>query len=175
MVEKGAGRDFRNHLRDCMEYLGFESCLADPNVWMRPAIKANDQEHFECVLLCTDDVLVALENPKNTIRRQIGKYFHVMPNSIGSPSLHLGGGVRKVFLNNMAEAWAFSSSQCVQAATKNVEHYLSSIGKKFPKKCDIPLPMDYAPELDTSTELDTKDAGHCQSLMWMLRWIVELG
>ena len=29
---KMAGRDFRNHLRSCMLHLGFESCLADPDV-----------------------------------------------------------------------------------------------------------------------------------------------
>ena len=29
---KAAGRDFRNHLRSCMEFLNFKSCLADPDV-----------------------------------------------------------------------------------------------------------------------------------------------
>ena len=32
---KAAGRDFRNHLRSCMEFLNFKSCLTDPDVWMR--------------------------------------------------------------------------------------------------------------------------------------------
>ena len=36
---KSAGRDFRNHLRSCMHHLDFRSCLADPDVWMRPAKK----------------------------------------------------------------------------------------------------------------------------------------
>ena len=27
---KSAGADFRNHLRDCMEHLGYESCKANP-------------------------------------------------------------------------------------------------------------------------------------------------
>ena len=31
---KAMGRDFRNHLRSCMEHLGFSSCPADPDVWM---------------------------------------------------------------------------------------------------------------------------------------------
>ena len=29
---KTAGRDFRNHLRDCMQDMGFKSCPADPEV-----------------------------------------------------------------------------------------------------------------------------------------------
>ena len=34
---KSTGRDFRNHLHECMSHLGFSSCLADPDVWMREA------------------------------------------------------------------------------------------------------------------------------------------
>jgi len=30
--DKSAGRDFRNHLRLCMDHLGFVSCKADPDV-----------------------------------------------------------------------------------------------------------------------------------------------
>ena len=36
---KVAGRDFRNHLHSCMEFLNFKSCLADPDVWMRPQLR----------------------------------------------------------------------------------------------------------------------------------------
>ena len=36
---KSAGKDFRNHLRECMSHLKFTPCLADPDVWMRPAKK----------------------------------------------------------------------------------------------------------------------------------------
>jgi hypothetical protein len=38
---KAAGRDFRNHLRSCMHHIGFKSCLVDPDVWMRFAIKSD--------------------------------------------------------------------------------------------------------------------------------------
>ena len=38
---KKAGSDFRNHLRSCMRHLDFTSCLADPDVWMRPAKKTD--------------------------------------------------------------------------------------------------------------------------------------
>ena len=38
---KTAGKDFRNHLRSCMRHLDFVSCLADPDVWMRTAVKSD--------------------------------------------------------------------------------------------------------------------------------------
>ena len=48
---KAAGRDFRNHLRSCMRHINFESCPADPDVWMRPAMKADGSSYYEYILL----------------------------------------------------------------------------------------------------------------------------
>ena len=68
----------------------------------RTAIKANGQEYFECALLHEDDAFVVIS--ENSIRKQIGKYFHVKPNSVGPPSVCLGGGTRKALSNNASEA-----------------------------------------------------------------------
>ena len=48
---KYAGVDFWNHLRNCMEHLGYESCKADTDVWMRSATRADGQDYFEYILL----------------------------------------------------------------------------------------------------------------------------
>ena len=95
---KSAGRDFRNHLRACMRHLGFTSCPADPDVWMRPAVKEDGGEYWEYILLYTDDSLCISEHPERTLRNEIGKYFCLKEESIGSPTIYLGGNVRKVQL-----------------------------------------------------------------------------
>ena len=46
---------------------------------------------------------------------------------------------------------------------------------KMPNKADTPLTTTYRPELDISRELNVADAAYYQSLIGMLRWIVELG
>ena len=90
-----------------------------------------------------------------------------------------GGHVRKVTLENGVKAWAFSSSQYAQAAVKNVESYLNKRdgGKAWslPAKAETPLKSTYRPELDISAELNPTDASYYQSLIGVLRWIVELG
>ena len=48
---KSAGRDFRNHLRACMRHIGFVSCPADPDVWMRPNKKPDGGRYWEYVLM----------------------------------------------------------------------------------------------------------------------------
>ena len=173
---KAAGRDFRNHLRSCMHHLDFISCPADPDVWMRPAKKADGSRYWEYLLLYTDDALCVSETPENTLRGDLGKYFELKESSIGPPKIYLGGGVRKVQLDNGVEAWAFSSSQYVQAAVKNVESYLEKQERwKLPTTAETPMVTSYRSELDVSPELGDVDAAYYMSLIGILRWMVELG
>ena len=175
---KTSGRDFRNHLRLCMEFINFTSCPADPDVWMRPAIKSDGTKFYDYVLLYVDDALVVSENAESILRNELGRYFELKEESIGPPDHYLGGKVRKVQLENGVYAWAFSSFQYVQTAVKNVEAYLHSQDNKrwkMPSKADTPLTTTYRPELDVSRELNEVDAAYYQSLIGILRWMVELG
>jgi hypothetical protein len=62
---KSSGEDFRHHLRDCMEHLGYESCLADQHdVWMRKSMKDDETQYWEYTLLYTDDCLVVSHLPR---------------------------------------------------------------------------------------------------------------
>lgn len=178
---KSAGRDFRNHLRACMRHLDFKSCPADPDVWMRPATKADGTEYYEYILLYTDDCLCISENAERVLREGIGKYFALKEASIGPPEIYLGARLRNVVLENGVKCWSSSSSQYVQAAVKNVEEYIKQRieqGDKrysLPRKAEAPMQSTYRPELDVSPELDSRDAAYFQSLIGILRWIVEIG
>ena len=78
-------------------------------------------------------------------------------------------------MKNGVEAWSFSSSQYVKSAVSNVEDYLSSIDKKLPRRATSPISPGYRPEVDISPELPPIEARYYQSLIGILRWIVELG
>jgi len=172
---KSSGADFWKHLRSCMTHLGFHSCKADPDIWMRAAQKDDGSTYWEYVLLYVDDALCIRMNAENILRKEIGKYFYVKEGSVGPPSIYLGNKVSKVTLNNGQEAWSFSSSQYVQAAVSNVEDYLKKRGKSFPAKAPAPFTTGYRPEIDVTEELNTTDGAYYQSLIGILRWIVELG
>ena len=51
---KVAGRDFWDHLRSCMDFLGFVSCRGDPDVWRQAATEQNGEKYHEYVLLYVD-------------------------------------------------------------------------------------------------------------------------
>ena len=142
---------------------------------MRPALKADGSQVYEYVLLYTDDVLVVSENGGKVLREGIGKYFELKEASIGPPKLYLGGHMRYVELQNGAKAWSFSSSQYVRAAVNNVEQYLAKRNEKLPAKAETPIQTSYRPEIDVTPELSPLDASYYQSLIGILRWIVELG
>ena len=172
---KSSGADFWKHLRSCMSHLGFTSCKADPDIWMREAEKDDGTPYWEYVLLYVDDALCVSTRGQEVLKGEIGKYFYIKDGSVGPPDIYLGNKVSKVTLQNGVDAWSFSSSQYVQAAVSNVEKYLKSIGKSLPVKANAPFTSGYRPELDITNELDTKDAAYYQSLIGILRWIVELG
>ena len=172
---KSSGRDFRNHLRSCMAHIGFESCKADPDVWIRQAVKSDGSKYYEYALLYVDDMLVVSERAENVIRMEIGKYFELKEASIGMPDIYLGGKVSRVELANGVKAYTFSSSQYVKAAVSNVESYLKKQGRSLPSRAVTPLRSGYRPEVDVSEELNEADAAYYQSLIGILRWMVELG
>ena len=172
---KSSGADFWRHLRSCMQHLGFTSCKADGDIWMRPAQKENRLDYWEYVLLYVDDALCISERGEDVLRKEIGKYFFIKEGSVGPPNLYLGNKMSKVTLANGIEAWSLSSSQYVQAAVENVENYLKTREKSLPKKATSPIQRDYRPEVDTSPELSISEAAYFQSLIGILRWIVELG
>jgi hypothetical protein len=173
---KSAGRDVRNHLRSCMHHIGVKSCPADPDVWMRSAIKSDGAEVYEYVLLYTDDALSIGVEAESILRKKIDKYFELKEKSIRPPKLYLGGHLSLVELDNGVKAWAFTSSQYVRAAVQNVEDFIAKDENKrwkLPNKAETPLCTAYRPELDVT--LSPQEAAYYQSLIGILRWIVELG
>ncbi len=142
---------------------------------MRPGIKDDGSKYWQYVLLYTDDILCIMENPDKFLRNEIGTRFTLKEKSIGPPTQYLGNKVSQVTLDNGTTCWSFSSSQYVQSAVENVEDHLMKTGEKLPNRVRSPWPSNFRPEADTSPELTPVKATYFQSLIGVLRWIVELG
>ena len=98
---------------------------------------------------------------------------------IGPPDIYLGGKVCKhdiVSIDDDVCAWSFSSSQYVQNVVSNFEKYLCEVKHiPFPRSIDAPITNGCQVELDETAELEPGDAACYQSLIGVLKWIVELG
>ena len=88
------------------------------------------------------------DNAESILKQEVGRYFELEKESIGPPKIYLGGHLREVQIDSTTKAWAFSSTQYVQAAVTNVENYLSKRGEKLRAKASNVLPKGYHPEVD---------------------------
>ncbi|MFN9981718.1 MAG: hypothetical protein ACK53Y_17465, partial [bacterium] len=52
---KSSGAAWRNTLVGTLSDLGFTSNLADPDVWMRSAVKLNGQHYYKYIFIYVDD------------------------------------------------------------------------------------------------------------------------
>ena len=48
---KSAGAAFRSHLVRCKKSLGYDSCKADPDVWLKPLVRPEDGVKYYSYLL----------------------------------------------------------------------------------------------------------------------------
>lgn len=120
-------------------------------------------------------MLISQRADEDTLHHEIGKYFEMKEESIGPPNIYLGGQMRQVELENGVTARAFGSTQYIKAAVSNVKDYLAKRGKALPTRAKTPLLNGYRPEIDVTDELRPEEASYYQSLIGILRWIVELG
>jgi hypothetical protein len=87
-----------------MTDLGYKSCLADPDIWYRLAVRGTDNHsYYEYVLIYVDDILCMSHDPRESMRK-LDKFFPMKEGSIGPPDIYLGVKLTKVNRRNQVEA-----------------------------------------------------------------------
>jgi len=120
--------------------LGYESTKADPDVWIRAAVKPDGFEYYEMLLVYVDDILVIAFDPKLTMDA-IGKLYRLKEGSVGPPEQYLGANIKRVQLPNGTMAWRIGADEYVNNALVTVKATLESEGMKLKKgKASKPLP-----------------------------------
>jgi hypothetical protein len=171
---KSSGAAWRSHLANTLHLMGFHSCLADPDVWLRAAIKPNGYKYYEYILAYVDDILAISHDPSKILHHLSD--FYRLKDGFDKPTRYLGAQVKEWrFPNDPTKVrWALTSEQYVKEAIHNIETYLAKDNKHL--KCNKqPFPSDYNPELDVSPLLEDDKANNFMSHISILCWMVELG
>jgi hypothetical protein len=173
---KSAGSSWRSALAQALRDLGFESSLADPDVWLRAAVRDDGFEYYEMLLVYVDDILAVSHKAKEVID-SIGKYYKVKPGSDKAPEIYLGANIDKVQMPDGREVWASSPRDYVRNAIKTVEGLFSEDGEGYVLKNNAkdPFPANYKPELDVTDELGPELLSRYLQLIGICRWAIELG
>ena len=168
-----SGASFRNHLTDCMHHIGYKSCLADPDLWYKPAVREEDKFKY-CSYV--DDCLCIPHSAEEEFNK-IDKFFKMKAGSIGDPDIYLGAKIKPMKMNSGVTAWAISPSEYVNTAVNNCEKWIQENmpEHKHNSRASNPFQTDYDPDLDRTAELDEEEATYYQSQIGILCWIVELG
>ena len=170
---KSAGASFRSFLAKKLDELNFRSCIADPDVWRRPATKEDGSEYYEYVLTYVDDLIAVSQDAKKVLQ-DISKNIKLKNDKIEPPTNYLGARISTKVIDG-TRRWVISSEDYVNAAIKNVEEIIKKKPKYTLKKQATPMSGDYLPELDGTDELNAEDVRLFQELIGVLRWATELG
>jgi hypothetical protein len=141
--------------------MGFKSCRADPDLWLR-----EQADHYEYICVYVDDLMVMMKDPQVFFNQLEEKYKYKL-KGVGEPSYHLGGN----FTRDPDGTLAWGAKSYIK---RMLDNYKIMFGD-LPKMCSSPLVAGDSPELDTSTELGPEDIKKYQSVIGALQWCVTLG
>jgi hypothetical protein len=170
---KSSGAAFRSLLAETLDDMGFRSSHADPDVWLRPAVKADGEKYYEYILCYVDDILCASFDPMKPMK-EIQRGFKFKNDEIKEPGIYLGAKLEKKSLNGR-KTWTMSSTDYVKLSVQNIEQQLKRKNMKFPGNAVTPMSSDFVPELDTSEELNVDNQNFYQEMIGILRWATEIG
>jgi hypothetical protein len=128
---KSSGAAFRSKLAGVLSDLNYRPSLADPDVWLKAAVKPDGFEYYEMVLVYVDDVMVISHVPSNTIDG-IKAVFKLKGDTAAPPDMYLGVTLELKKNAGGTKCWTMSPEKYVNASVKNVEETLAKEGKRLP-------------------------------------------
>jgi len=157
-----------------LDEIGFVSTQADPDVWLRPAVKPDGDKYYKYVLVYVDDMLVISLNATQVLEDVKSESIKFKNDKIAPPENYLGAKLQLKSINQH-DPWTITSVDYINAAVQTIRDSIKEKKWKLPKRVKTPMLASYYPELDTSPELDSSDVTLFQEIIGMLGWAIELG
>jgi hypothetical protein len=176
-----------------MRQMGYASCNADPDLWLKAVTRPEDNVRHYAFSLCYVDDILCIHHSPTSVMNEINGYLPLKSSSVGDPDIYLGATKLKLTqLPNGVMAWGLSPSKYVIQAVKNCQlhltdnvqavkncqlHLTDKLNGKYsiPVRADNPFPVDYDPLTDLSDILDPECSSFYQHLIGVMRWMVVIG
>jgi Reverse transcriptase (RNA-dependent DNA polymerase) len=175
---KSSGALWRAMFNSSLIDMGFQSTIADPDVYRRANAKPCGFKYYEYLLVYVDDVLIVSHSPKLNLEK-IKESYELNPSSVGPPMRYLGADVERVTRpgdNTGCKYWSFSAHTYVRNAVQNVKLLLQEEGRGLKSTAKAPFSSTtYRPEMDVTEECNADESSQYSQLIGVLRWAVELG
>jgi len=120
----------------------FKPSYANPDIWMKPATKANGFKYYDYILVYVDDLLVISKKP-GLIMQSI-KHACRLKDEPQTPSTYLRATIKPWHIQGKTKpVWSMSCMQYLKKAIRNVEMELLKIGKILRGKPTTPMQTNY--------------------------------
>jgi hypothetical protein len=75
--------------------MGYSSCMADPNLWLKAMTRPEDNMRYYTYILCyVDDILCIYHDPMS-VMNDINGYLPLTPSFVGDPNIYLGAKLKQ--------------------------------------------------------------------------------
>jgi hypothetical protein len=102
---KSAGAAFQALLASFMRQMGYASCKADPDLWLKAVTRPKDNVHYYAYILCYDDNILCIHHDPMSVMNKINKYLPLKPSSVGDPDIYIGTKLKETKLTNGVMVW----------------------------------------------------------------------
>ena len=145
---------------------------------MKEMTQPDNKFKYYAYVLCYVDNILCIHHDANSVLAQINGFLPLKLGSVNRPDIYLGAKLSQTILSNGLWAYAMLPSKYVKQAVSNCnKHLKDNYGGQFslPKRAPNPFMMDYAPEMDQTDVLTPDLALYYQSLIGIMRWMIEIG
>jgi hypothetical protein len=145
----------------------FKNYQADPDVYMRSAVKPTGFKYLEYVLIYVDDILVICNKP-HKVTDMLSRTYKLKGSSARKPTECLGVNIKEYQLpvsgneTHLTDCWSLLLEVYVKRAVVEVERLLGDDDQKLKTKGTTLLSSGYRPEVDATLELDDRQANYFQ-------------
>ena len=108
-----------------MRQMGYTSCKADPNLWLKAVTRPEDNMGYYAYILCYVDDILCIHHDPMSVMNEINGYLPLKPSSVGDPDIYLGAKLKQTLLPTGLMVWGFSPSKYVVQAVKNCQLHLT--------------------------------------------------
>ena len=170
---KSSGAAFKTFLAERLGEMRFKSSIADTDVWIILATKADGEQYYKFILVYVDDLLAIIQDSVSAIR-EVAEKLKQKKDKIDPPEIYLVELLASKELN-CNQVCTIISVDYVKSVVNKPEERINKQGMKLPDRETTPMLSDYRPDLDATVELDSNDITMFQQLIGELGWATEIG
>ena len=119
-------------LAETLHKMGYNPSKADPDVWLRPAVKSDGFEYYKLVLYYVNDVLSMSADPDEATLRGLQSVFKLKDDKIAEPAIYLGAQLEK---------WMWMAANVGRRRPRNMFLPRSATWRKHLRRRDFGCPI----------------------------------